>query len=358
VLRMPSRGAACVWIAEEIKAARMTGLRNVFPGVPLVESPVFKTMLETAGFSDEERRIAEDLNRDGFAVFEFPEADFDARVKGIRERLSPQLGIDQSQPASNHAESSIGRIQDAWSEDEDVRAIASNPAVLDLLSKLYGRRAFPFQTLNFPVGTQQHSHTDIVHFSSIPERFMCGVWVAMEDVHPGAGPLCYVPGSHKWPVISNTMIARRGWQSELDSAQTPYHDAWAALIGEHGAASQQLLARKGQALIWCANLLHGGSPRIDPFRTRWSQVSHYFFHDCLYYTPAFSDEPLGCLALREIIDISTGSAVPNLYLGEEVHAPIPPGEAESAKRGWSPFRKQRGRQSDAHAGSKIRRDAR
>lgn len=336
----------------------MTDLR-VFPGVPVVESPVFKTVLETAGFSDEERRIAEDLNRDGFAVFEFPDDDFDARVERIRERLSPQLGIDPLLPAGSHAEPTIGRIQDAWVEDEDVRAIASNSTVLDLLSKLYGRRAFPFQTLNFPVGTQQHSHTDIVHFSSIPERFMCGVWVAMEDVHPGAGPLCYVPGSHKWPIISNTMIARRGWQSELDSAQTPYHDAWAALIAEHEAPSQQLLARKGQALIWCANLLHGGSPRTDPVKTRWSQVSHYFFHDCLYYTPAFSDERLGRLALREIVDISTGRAVPNLYLGEEIHPQrSAESDAESAKRGWNLFRKRRRARSDADANHKTRGGAR
>ena len=214
-----------------------------------------------------------------------------------------------------------GRIQDAWQFDEDVRAIAANDAVLQLLSKLYGRRAFPFQTLNFPVGTQQHAHTDIVHFSSVPEQFMCGVWLAMEDIDAGAGPLSYVPGSHRWPVISNTMVGRRGWQSESKSAQTPYHDAWKALIEEHQAVSETFLARKGQALIWCANLLHGGSPQTDPTRTRWSQVTHYFFDDCIYYTPAFSDEPLGRLALREIVNVADGVSKPNRYLGEEIKAP-------------------------------------
>ena len=93
------------------------------------------------------------------------------------------------------------------------------------------------------------------------------------------------------------------------------------MIEEHQAVSETFLARKGQALIWCANLLHGGSPQTDPTRTRWSQVTHYFFDDCIYYTPAFSDEPLGRLALREIVNVADGVSKPNRYLGEEIKAP-------------------------------------
>ena len=294
---------------------------NLFPGVPLVESPVFSTIVDRMELSESERRIAVDLNRDGYAVFDFPDSDIDSRIARIRARFAPEFGINDADPDADKTPA-VGRIQDGWQVDEDVRAIASNDAVIALLSKLYGRRAFPFQTLNFPVGTQQHAHTDIVHFSSIPERFMCGVWLAMEDIDPGAGPLCYVRGSHKWPVISNTMIGRRGYGQELDSAQTPYQDAWAALIEERQASLEQFIARKGQALIWSANLLHGGSPQTDATKTRWSQVTHYFFDDCVYYTPAFSDEPLGRLQLREITNVADGSPRPNTYLGEEVRDPI------------------------------------
>jgi Phytanoyl-CoA dioxygenase (PhyH) len=320
---------------------------TLFPGVPLVESPIFESAIVRADLTETERTLARDLNRDGFAVFDFPDPEIDARIERIRARMAPLFGIEDSNPEANKNNLVCGRVQDAWREDEDVRAIATNAAVLDLLSKLYGRRAFPFQTLNFPVGTQQHAHTDIVHFSSVPERFMCGVWLAMEDIDPGAGPLRYVRGSHKWPVISNTMVGRRGWRSELDSAQTPYHDAWHALMAEHDAPLEQFMARKGQALIWCANLLHGGSPQTDPTRTRWSQVTHYFFEDCVYYTPAFSDEPLGRLALRQIIDVATGNPVSNTYLGEEVREP----EQPVKKRGWSLLRKPFRRRSTTHAGT-------
>lgn len=297
--------------------ASMLYQSSILPGVPLVESPLFQTELDRMSLSPEEREIAIRLNRDGYAVLDFPDPEIDARIERIRMRLGPELGIDDHSPTSLKS-GGKGRVQDAWKQDGDVRAIAANEEMLDLLSRLYGRRAFPFQTLNFPVGTQQHPHTDAVHFSSIPERFMCGVWLAMEDIDAGAGPLCYVPGSHKWPSISNTMIGRRGHEADRRSAQEPYHDVWNAMIAATGSHVDQFMARKGQALIWSANLLHGGSPQTDMNRTRWSQVTHYFFDDCVYYTPAFSDEPLGRLDLRRIVSAADGAAKPNLYLGEEI----------------------------------------
>ncbi|AOJ32982.1 phytanoyl-CoA dioxygenase [Burkholderia metallica] len=256
------------------------------------------------------------LNRNGYAVIDFPDPDLGARIARIRERLTPRFAdTGLSADGVFHA---AGRIQDAWINDPDVKAIAANPQMLDLLARLYGRRAFPFQTLNFRVGTQQKLHTDAVHFSSIPQRFMCGVWVALEDVAAEAGPLQFVPGSHNWPMIDNAMAGRRGFGVPSESAQLPYQEIWDAMVEAKGAGIKTFEARKGQALIWCANLLHGGSPQIDPAMSRWSQVTHYFFDDCVYYTPAFSDEYLGRLQLRNLVNIVDGARKPNSYLGEEV----------------------------------------
>lgn len=303
-------------------------MQNPLPGLPLIESPLFPMLVDQLGLSDEERRIASDLHRDGFAVFDFPDPEFAARVDRIQRDLAPKYGIDFDDPEADKT-SGERRIQDAWSFQADVHAIASNPEVLDLLSRLYGRAAFPFQTLNFPVGTQQDAHSDSVHFSSQPERFMCGVWVAMEDVRADAGPLFYYPGSHRWPIMSNALIGRRGFGVGLDSAQDPFGPAWQALCEAHDARPQTFLARKGQALIWCANLLHGGSHQTDPRLTRWSQVTHYYFDDCIYYTPAFSDEILGKLQLRNLRAINDGQARPNRYLGQELED-LPLGTSSSS----------------------------
>ncbi|QDC38080.1 phytanoyl-CoA dioxygenase family protein [Sphingobium fuliginis] len=292
-------------------------MTNVLPGLPLIESPLFPTLKASQGFTAEEEGIATSLYEKGYAVFDFPDADLDARIDRIKRNLAPHYRVDFENLQSNKT---LGerRLQDAWTFDQDVRAIASNDAMLDLLSKLYGRRAFPFQTLNFPVGTQQEAHSDSVHFSSLPERFMCGVWLAMEDIGPDSGPLFYYPGSHRWPIMTNALIGRRGYGSDLVSAQDPYGPAWRALCDAHDAQEAVFLARKGQALIWCANLLHGGSCQSDPTLTRWSQVTHYYFDDCIYYTPAFSDEAVGKLNMRNPVAINDDLNRPCSYLGEVV----------------------------------------
>jgi len=301
----------------------MSTSQSVFPGIPFVESPLFEADPARSALDSWEQDIANQLNSRGYAVLDFPDPQVGERIDRIRACLGPRFGLAED-GSGDKAALAGSRVQDAWQFDEDVRAIATNPAMLGLLTKMYGRRAFPFQTLNFPVGTQQALHTDSVHFSSIPERFMCGVWLAMEDVGPDSGPLTYLPGSHRWPVMSNVMIGRRGWQSDLKSAQDPYADAWNALIAATGLQHETFQPRKGQALIWCANLLHGGTRRKNRDLTRWSQVTHYYFDDCVYYTPAFSDEPLGRLALRDIVDVSTGLKVPNRYIDETLTVPRPP----------------------------------
>lgn len=309
-------------------------MSELFPGVPRIESPIFRADDPAYGFSGEEQRVAGELSERGFAVIDFPDPDIAARIDRIKANLAPRLNVDLSSEADNSA--AHRRIQDAWTFDEDVRAIAANTEMLNLLERLYGRRPFPFQTLNFPVGTQQAAHSDSVHFSSLPERFMCGVWLAMEDIHPDAGPLFYYPGSHRWPIVSNLMIGRRGHGSSLLSAQDPYAAAWNALRDTSGVSEERFFARKGQALIWCANLLHGGSPQTDSRRTRWSQVTHYFFEECIYYTPAFSDEAVGQLDMRRLVNIADGEERPNRFLGETLAIPKREGRGllARARKAW------------------------
>ncbi len=300
------------------------GSENPLPGVPLVESPFFDELLAGMDLPAETRRIARDLARDGFATFDFPDADFPTLAQSIMDQLGPGMAMQ----AFRDGGADGLRVQDAWTQCEAVRRLAINPVVIDLLSTLYGRRAFPFQTLNFPFGSQQHAHTDSVHFSSMPERFMCGVWVPLEDIHPDAGPLIYYPGSHKLPIYVNEHIGHCAATAPNRANQADFAPLWRALIRTHGLERVEFMPRRGQALIWAANLLHGGSEHRDRNRTRWSQVTHYFFEDCAYFTPLESDPPFGRIFFRNITDIATGAPVPNRYLGQDV----PEGFIEAVRR--------------------------
>lgn len=172
------------------------------------------------------------------------------------------------------------RVQDAWMHNKDVRAAALYPPVLETLEFLYGKRPRLFQTLNFPVGTEQSPHSDVIHFNCWPpDGSLCGVWLALEDADESNGPLVYYPGSHKLP------------QLYLENFNLPPtaegYRAYEKRLGEFLQMTRlepaQALVKRGQAVIWAANLVHGGSAVKDRSRTRLSQVSHYFFEGSEFF---------------------------------------------------------------------------
>lgn len=291
---------------------------NPLPGVPPVESPFFDQIVEAEGWDEETLRVGRDLREKGYAIIDFPVDDIDAVAAGIIDELTPRYDFEGWR-REGHGKRQGLRVQDAWETSDLVLGVAAAPRVLDLLSRLYGRRAFPFQTLNFPVGTQQEAHSDSMHFSSVPERFMCGVWLALEDIDEGNGALEYYAGSHKLPIYTNEHIGVCAAVAKAkDAHYRSYLSLWEQLAAAHGLRKETFHARKGQALIWTANLLHGGGAHLDPQRTRWSQVTHYYFEDCSYYTPLHSDPFFGSIAYRRMRDIGSGEARTNMYAGQVV----------------------------------------
>ena len=289
--------------------------KNPLPGVPLIESPFFDEAFADSSIDDATRHIAQQLHDKGYAVLDFPDPDFNQVADSICRDLTARFDWDGWKAGSIHL-----RLQDAYKFDENVRRIATNEKITALLSTLFGRKAWPFQTLNFPVGSQQHYHTDSIHFSSIPERFMCGVWVALEDITEDSGPLVYYPGSHKWPIYTNEHLGVRAHATR--AAIELYGEVWRALVARSGIAPETFVPRKGQALIWLSNLLHGGEPHRDKNKTRWSQVTHYYFDECAYYTPMHSDPFLGQIEFREMEDIVSGKKVANVYAGQPMPAKL------------------------------------
>ncbi|MAC71307.1 MAG: phytanoyl-CoA dioxygenase [Gammaproteobacteria bacterium] len=202
-------------------------------------------------------------------------------LNNIVEQVQPLY-----EPAYQQNPLVASRVQDAWQQLDSVRQLAVDAKVLAALEQLLGRKPLPFQTLNFPVGTSQYPHSDSIHFNTDPAGYMVGVWVALEDIDAENGPLIYYPGSHKLPYYSMQDLG-------LEPGYPQYHAYERRIqnvIAEHGLQPELGLARKGEAIIWHANLLHGGAARKDVNRSRHSQVTHYFFEGCEYYTPMESSQ--------------------------------------------------------------------
>ncbi len=237
---------------------------------PIIESPFYGEHPARADWSEETRAVGDALHRDGFAIVDFQFGD----------NLISAARADTARLVEGH-----DRSQTGWRDAASLHELARHPKVVELLSTLYGRPAFPFQTLNFRYGTEQFPHSDAVHFHAKPARFMCGVWVALEDVDERNGPLIYYPGSHRLPVFE--MFELSGAHGEHpDAAYPTFYEPFAArMMRAAGIKPALAVMKRGEAVIWLANLVHGGSPVLETGRTRFSQVTHYFFEGCAYYAP-------------------------------------------------------------------------
>jgi Phytanoyl-CoA dioxygenase (PhyH) len=266
---------------------------------PWFESDDYRRRKCYADLSDQHKQWVDQFREDGYLVLEEPgilDDTIDSALAGLIDKYEPR-----NEP---------GRIQDAWKTSTPVGMIATAPSILQALQLLYQREPIPFQTLNFNEGTRQQAHSDTIHFNTMPFGFMCGVWVALEDVDANNGPLFYYPGSQKLPVFHMEDL---GIEAEATEYQK-YEECIKIVLSERGFSSRQAHLKKGQAFVWSSNIFHGGSPVADPTRTRFSQVTHYYFPGCIYYTPMLSAPSKQIWTLRQVEDIRTQTLVPQ-YLG-------------------------------------------
>lgn len=158
------------------------------------------------------------------------------------------------------------------------------PDLLNLLSFLLGREVVPFQSLNFIRGSEQRAHSDSIHMTTHPMGYLIATWMALEDCTSDSGLLAYYPGSHRLPYVTTQDYdaGNTAWTIGTHSNER-YEDAIAQLIARHNLQPQVFAAKRGDVLIWHANLLHAGTPITNQQATRRSMVCHYFAKDVICY---------------------------------------------------------------------------
>lgn len=292
--------------------------------IPIVHSPFMEELFEKLNYTEEQKALCRQYSKIGYVIIDPEIPD----VAGVEQRIHTSLAKEFK---------TKDRIINAWKFDKDVRALAVLPKVYEVLETLYGRKPIPFQTLNFEYGTEQPTHSDTIHFNCKPEGFMCGVWIALEDIDEDNGPLHYYPGSHFTPrydfstlgipaSLNKDRMKNKGGVQVKNPLGPHLPEFLSEVIRAKGWQKELGLMRQGQAVIWAANTYHGGDPIRNRSRTRHSQVTHYYFEGCTYYTPYFSDPILGNTQYREITDIKTNQTVPNIYCGRsdigKINTPI------------------------------------
>ena len=176
------------------------------------------------------------------------------------------------------------RIVDSFKQAAATREALTDPALIALLEFLLGRDVSLFQSIDFFEGSEQRAHSDSFHMTTEPVGYLIAIWVALEDVEPGSGPVFYYPGSHRLPYVMSEDLGTKSSRLFLpEGKQEAYEDRIDEELVEAGLSPVEFLAARGDVLVWHANLLHGGRPIERPGATRRSLVAHYFAEGVLCY---------------------------------------------------------------------------
>jgi ectoine hydroxylase len=176
------------------------------------------------------------------------------------------------------------RVMDAHRESRTVANVVKREDLVRLLSFILGRDVILFQTINFFEGSEQAAHSDFFHMTTEPLGYLIAIWIALEDVTPGSGPVYYYPGSHRLPYVLSEHLDVAKNPLLLDpSKEDRYSRKIAEVAREVGIEPVEFLAKKGDLLVWHANLIHGGRAIENAGATRKSLVAHYFGKDVLCY---------------------------------------------------------------------------
>ncbi|MCC6690465.1 MAG: phytanoyl-CoA dioxygenase family protein [Bacteroidia bacterium] len=169
------------------------------------------------------------------------------------------------------------RVMNLYRHSEAAKKIVTDERLINILSFTLGKKIIPFQSINFIYGSQQKTHSDSIHMTTHPPGYLIAIWVALEDLEPDCGLLHYYPGSHKLPYIMSGDFNNSNTSLMVgDDFYENYEKKIAETILEKKLTKKIFAAKKGDLLIWHANLLHGGEPRLNTTATRKSLVAHYF----------------------------------------------------------------------------------
>lgn len=176
------------------------------------------------------------------------------------------------------------KVMFAFHHSKIIKKMGTDKKLLDLLNIILGKKVELFQSINFLKGSQQRTHSDSIHMTTFPYGNLVAIWVALEDVKLESGPLHYYPGSHKLPYVMNRDYGNIGTKYKLGpKSYTDYENHIEEVLVKNKLKKEIFLAKKGDVLVWHANLFHGGEKVIDKAITRKSMVFHYYSKDSICF---------------------------------------------------------------------------
>jgi hypothetical protein len=169
------------------------------------------------------------------------------------------------------------KLLDAYVYSNTARQLLLHHSITRFLNLAFGKRSpLLMQSLGFEKGLEGGLHQDTGYVVVHPPLELAACWIALEDIQPGSGELQYYEGSHRIKdfIFSNQF---KYYNPVRDGQEQGAK--WLSYVEEEskrlGLQLKTFLPKKGDVLIWSADLVHGGSPVQNKEVTRRSLVGHF-----------------------------------------------------------------------------------
>jgi hypothetical protein len=198
------------------------------------------------------------------AVWARADASYPIEIGGVLGPLRPEMRAQHY------------KLVDLYARSAAALELALAPGITRFLQQVFERDVLLFQSLSFERGSGDPVHQDSAYVVVDSPLEFAAAWIALEDIRAGSGELEYYRGSHRLPEEH----FRGGWRNWNDTRhsveeRTGYLERLHARSQAMGLQRERFLAKKGDVLIWSADLAHGGSAIADRSLSRRSLVCHY-----------------------------------------------------------------------------------
>lgn len=170
----------------------------------------------------------------------------------------------------------LTKVLDTYVHLPSALALSFAEPIVRFLKIVFEGSLLAFQGLHFERGSTQAVHQDTAYVVLERPMHLCASWIALEDVQPGSGELMYYEGSHRLPDwLYSKAFKHYNHERDKHEEHMGHLKALVDRSEERGLPLRTFLPKKGDALIWAADLAHGGSQITDASLTRRSLVTHY-----------------------------------------------------------------------------------
>jgi len=139
----------------------------------------------------------------------------------------------------------------------------------DAVEGLLGEPGRVVQSMYFEGNPVTWAHQDTYYLDGEPLGSMTAAWIALEDIHPGAGRFYVYPGSHRID------MARNGGDFDISFHHDRYKTLVIDVVKKFGLPCRAPALAKGDVLFWSSKTIHGSLETPEPAHSRSSITAHF-----------------------------------------------------------------------------------